>query len=85
MQLNVMIKLRKATISLSKHEHCMFQSQLMRCFVYCLYRGNYISAIPKAPPAGREWIYIFNRPVCYFGSDQKENRPIFLGSKQADL
>ncbi len=30
------------------------------CFVYSRYRGNrYISDIPKAPPAGREWICIW--------------------------
>ncbi len=57
-----MIKHQKAVISLNKHERCTFQTQVLCCFVYCRYRGNYISAILKAPPAGRQWICIFNKP-----------------------
>ncbi len=34
-------------------------------FVYSRFRGNwYISDVPKAPPTGREWMCIFNNPVC---------------------
>ncbi len=29
-------------LSLNKYEHCMFQSQAPRCFVYCSYRGTAI-------------------------------------------
>ncbi len=51
-----------------------------RCFVYkrCLHVTGetcYISDVPKVPPTGREWMCIFNNPVCSFGSDQCENPP----------
>ncbi len=36
--LNVMIKLQKAMILLNKDEHCMLQSPVLHCFVYCHYR-----------------------------------------------
>ncbi len=52
---------------ISLNERCTFQSQELLCFVYCGYRGNrYISAVLKVKPAGRERIFIFNKPICYF-------------------
>ncbi len=37
------------------------------------YRGNHY--ISEAPPTGREWMCIFNNPVCSFCSDQCEIHP----------
>ncbi len=35
------------------------------CFVKFSYQGNrYISAVPKVKPAGRERIWILNKPAC---------------------
>ncbi len=46
------------------------------CFVYSRYRGNrYFSDVIKAPPTGKEWMCIFNNPVCSFCLDQSKNPP----------
>ncbi len=65
--INMLIKLQKAMLSLNKYEHCMFQSQAPRCFVYCSYRGNrYITAVPKVKAAGRERISFSIIPSAIF-------------------
>ncbi len=62
--------------------YCNFWMQ--HCFVYSRYwRNRYNYFLLQVPPSGREWMCIFNKPICYFCSDQCENWLIFLSSKHA--
>ncbi len=49
------------------HIICLIKQRLcaQRCFVYSRYQGNLYFSRFKAPPAGREWICIFNKSVWF--------------------
>ncbi len=61
---------------ISKSDASVKVRSCLRSFVYCRSQGN-----PKMPTAGKEWISIFNKPICCLCSDQSHNGLTFYTAK----